>query len=265
MSHANRCLSDEMIVDTLLNQLPEQQMEQVEAHLKHCAHCHKRLEEWAVLLGTHSHPECEREIATSFPRIEKRLKKTIGFSKRRSKPLGPKPAVLSLISGLLVCFSLVTGWWASQDSNHEPSHMQSDLIQESQFLIDPQTLHYRIGLANNPHSQQWGVLAYSVKGNLWVNHASQEVIIFLEGLEPLDDRDYQVWINTGHAENNAGVVQMETDKAYLYWSGEETTGIEFIRISVEPKGGSQVPTGPEALFIRLNQSSLNYNPVGEHP
>ncbi|GGK11603.1 hypothetical protein GCM10010965_00650 [Caldalkalibacillus thermarum] len=253
MNNHKQCLTDEMIVDSLLAKLPVEQMEEIERHLQACARCQRSRNEWMTLLQAQSQPGVDKEIATALPRIHKRLKKTIGLHKRRPTPLWRKPAVVILTLCLFIGLSFAKGWHVNQEIYQETSQHQSHVFREAEFLIDPQTVHYRIGMANNPHSRQSGLLAYDVNGNLWINHTSQEVIIFLEGLRPLADRDYQVWISAGQRENNAGVVEMDSGKGYIYWSGEDSTQIEFIRISIEPKGGSQVPTGPEALFIPLYQ------------
>lgn len=246
------CLSDEILIDKVLSNLSKEQEQGIRAHLDHCLHCQSRLEEWQHLL-IKGEPQTVSWRYTA-PKLKKRLKKYLFSTSNHKLPWG-KPALLLLSVSLLFCLTLLTGIWSSPtpinlEDRHSPSG--TPLAHDSHFLMNPQTTHYRF-----QHTFVLPVEEYrlpsTVQGNLWVDHKGQKLFLVLEGLSYLPEKDYQVWVITRKVANNAGLVKHNDSNAFLYWYSEEPTEIEMIRVSIEPKGGSIYPTGPEAFTIFLKQ------------
>ena len=72
----------------------------------------------------------------------------------------------------------------------------------------------------------------------------------LEGLYSLAGRDYQVWLGEQEHLQSGGILSVnDRDGRSYYYGGGAAEAVRIV-ISMEPKGGSSRPTGPEA--VRLN-------------
>jgi hypothetical protein len=250
------CLTDEMIIDMVLNQQTLDQVEQAKAHIDLCPHCQRRYEEWQRLLGDSTNEQMPWRYTSH--KLKKRLKEKI-FPSQDKKTVISRPAIMLLSVSLILCLTLLAGVWPFADpftekSPESPTRQTStDLTHDSQFLMNPQTIHYRIQHTVSLPVEGHQLPLRIVNGNLWIDHRGQELFLVLEGLEPLPENDYQVWVITQKMANNAGLFNHNDSSAFLYWRNEQPAEIEMIRVSIEPKGGSFYPSGPEALLIPLRQ------------
>ncbi|MET3549141.1 hypothetical protein ABID47_005778 [Paenibacillus favisporus] len=91
-------------------------------------------------------------------------------------------------------------------------------------------------------------------GGVWIDRDSGEMLIVIEGLQPPEEKAYQVWLQ--HEQRSVSMGMLMTGKAEGkgYYYGYGTMDPDQIVISLEPKGGSRVPTGPEALRVSVDDN-----------
>ncbi|MBB3129768.1 anti-sigma-K factor RskA [Paenibacillus rhizosphaerae] len=91
-------------------------------------------------------------------------------------------------------------------------------------------------------------------GGVWIDRHSGEMLIVIEGLQPPEEKAYQVWLQ--HEQRSISMGMLLTGKAEGkgYYYGYGTMEPDQIVISLEPKGGSLVPTGPEALRVSVDHN-----------
>lgn len=246
------CLSDEILIDKVLHKLSEEREQTVLEHLPHCPSCQRRLKEWQMLL----HEKKPRFVPWRYtaPKLKKRLRNYL-FSAPHKRVFSGKPAFLLMAVTLLFCATLFFGLWSAPGPAPDEGTATADshLTYASHFLMDPQTAHYRIEQTVLLPVDEERLPMSRIDGNLWVDHTGRQIFLALEGLHHLPEKDYQVWVITEQVANNAGLVKLMDSNAFLYWNSQEPTEIEMIRISIEPKGGSLYPTGPEAFTIFLKR------------
>lgn len=257
------CLTDEMLIDLLLSRVPVELNEQAQKHLKFCHACQERSKEWQQLVGVGTvTARSARGLSWRYtaPKLKKRLKAKIIPSKSHSTMLS-KPTVMLLSISLLICLTVWAGLWPLTEQHHQenlesealsPAAQQVQAITpDTRFLINPQTTHYRIHHTITVPINENFPPAHQVQGHLWVAPQGQQIFMVLEGLYPLPEKDYQVWVISREMASSAGLVNLYDSNAVLYWHNDQPADIDMIRISIEPKGGSFIPSGPEALLIPL--------------
>lgn len=252
------CLTEEKLIDLLLSKLPAHQEEQAKQHLVHCAYCQARAKEWQQLVRDASADRLSWRYTA--PKLKKRLKEKI-LPSGHDKVLVGKPAIMLLSVSLLLCFTLLAGLWPLTETPFKEETMNEATLPpvrsvqavtpDTRFLINPQTVHYRIQHTITMPIDDAIPPVHQVHGHLWVAPRGQQIFMMLEGLQPLPENDYQVWVITREMASSAGLFNLFDSNAVLYWRNDQPADIEMIRISIEPKGGSFSPSGPEALLIPL--------------
>ncbi|MEK0314213.1 anti-sigma factor [Cohnella sp. 56] len=86
---------------------------------------------------------------------------------------------------------------------------------------------------------------------LWLNVRTHELFLLMEGLLPSDRTDMQAWAQTGGKSANLGLLRFHDTRAHLYSANVRPEEWEALLLTVEPKGGSPMPTEPETASIRL--------------
>lgn len=90
-------------------------------------------------------------------------------------------------------------------------------------------------------------------GSVWLKRASGEMLIVVKGLHSLEEKDYQVWLQNGNQLSSAGFMLVPGPQGRSYYYGVVTGDAERIVVSMEPKGGSLRPTGPEAVLVEMRR------------
>lgn len=113
--------------------------------------------------------------------------------------------------------------------------------EQARLWYHPQTLYYQ------------GVSGVQEEGNgeVWLNAETEELFIVLQNLSWSYEQDYQAWLMGDQRFINIGLLEHQNGLGHLYRKMKEIKGAEFIRVSIEPKGGSMYPTGPDFLILQL--------------
>ncbi|WP_152400202.1 anti-sigma factor [Paenibacillus cellulositrophicus] len=91
-------------------------------------------------------------------------------------------------------------------------------------------------------------------GGVWIDRDSGEMLIVIEGLQPPEEKAYQVWLQHEQRSVSMGMLMTGMAEGKGYYYGYGNMDPDQIVISLEPKGGSRVPTGPEALRVSVDDN-----------
>jgi anti-sigma-K factor RskA len=195
------------------------------------------------LLGTAQN----KPFASPPPSIKRRLMRRIAWERRRPAWLRSGLIAGSAVSAAAVLLFSLAGLSGLPEDGSKQAELPAPVlpaaaasIPEAAMVMNPDTVLHIVPVV---HSNK--------KGYIWVNDASHEMLILTEGLTPSEENDYQVWFVKKEGRFRVGLLHWQNGMGHLYFRGSELGEVENIAVSHEPKGGSFVPTGPDAIFVNL--------------
>jgi hypothetical protein len=236
-------------IDWLLgSKLPEEQSV-MQAHLTTCHKCRNTVEQWAPLLQEDS----SQRAASSdkvLPSIAtynslRRHVKARGICLRLQQGIRTKSKwAVGIAAGILL---LLCVWSISRIESRQPEDQRTQFVAQYEpsavsFMDDPTTASYQV----HPYNNQLG------EGYVYYNDSSRELLVLVEGLLSSEGQDVQAWTvdERGHA--SLGLLQRdEADRAHLYLKGKALGSVHHIVLTVEPVGGSEQPTTPDAFVFHI--------------
>jgi hypothetical protein len=263
-------VQEEQWIDWHLKRLPAETAEALERHAQHCETCRRMSSQWAVLLGADT-----VQLQQAMPPMpDERIRRSLRFSVRRrgwkvrmqrlrSRPVWQLSGLgAALLFGLLLFHQLLAGSGATPV---EPAATQSDVLTP----LDYAERHVPEGvkLMSLPDTRVFGTLPpqdtammdseaagsrtgdYAVK--VWLNGRTGEVLVLLEGVLLMEDEDVQAWGMIREMQTNLGLLEFHDNQGHLYWQSLNLPEVEELALTIEPKGGSLLPTLPETARIRL--------------
>jgi|HigsolmetaAR203D_1030402.scaffolds.fasta_scaffold00620_19 anti-sigma-K factor RskA len=218
-----------------------------ERHVRDCGRCRALVQEWSRLLAAESLPETSRSRGKPPLRLKLRLLaaaliKAVG---RRWKgvPRAAAAGVLLLVLGV----AAIDRVWQEPLPGERIAAVQTDSDGES------------AGLVMQPDSRQYytkTVLSSAdrpLHGYVWVNSRLGEMVVLIDTTGGTAEVDYQLWSIRDNRRENIGLLIQRERTAYLHVRGRDVLTAEAIAVSVEPPGGSEVPTGPDAIRVSLEK------------
>ncbi|WP_126428473.1 anti-sigma factor domain-containing protein [Brevibacillus marinus] len=235
---SNACFwREEEMADLILGNLAEEKRVRLQRHLADCERCAALFRDWsAVLAPLDPRPQ-------PSPSLKRRLLRRIACERWRSSILerlrtGSQVARAAV---LLVCLVSLVGLFAVQRENVVPADLpDASVTRDVAMVMDPHTVLHVVPIVPG-----------NVKSYVWINDTSNEMLILTDGLVPSAEIDYQVWFITEDRRSHVGLLHWQDGMAHLYFRGGELRQVENIAVSIEPKGGSFRPTGPDAIFVNL--------------
>ncbi|UFJ39705.1 anti-sigma factor [Brevibacillus humidisoli] len=230
---------EEDVVDLVYGNLSDEKQIQLHLHLNDCEHCAAVYREWSAILNP------TEPLPLPSPTVKRRLLRRIALenwlSSMRTHLTAIYPAMRT--AALLLCivglFSLHEG--AVSPSELSPADLpRTAVTRDVSMVMDPHTVLHVVPVDSS-----------DTKSYVWVNDASNEILILTEGLSPLTEKDYQVWFISQNRRSHVGLLRWKDGMAHLYFRGGELRQVENIAVSIEPKGGSFIPTGPDTIFVNL--------------
>ncbi|MCU9612866.1 anti-sigma factor [Caldibacillus lycopersici] len=230
-------IDEPFIIDYLLGKLDVDRQSQLILHIKECEQCANRLQQWQSIINVESNVQ-------KVPSDQ--LKEKIWMQlQEKSAPRreSKNRKIIFTISSVAAILLLFLGLYA----NKQPQHKSYEIAHNDEIEnIDFQ--HY-------PDTKQWNIVPVSnsnpVHGNIWINHHTQELLVEVEGLVQLSNKDYQLWIIYNDNQMIGEVLPIEEGSTRLFFKGEEDVPLKIIKASIEPKGGSVSPTGPETFIVEM--------------
>jgi hypothetical protein len=244
-------VNEEDVIDLVLGKHSAGRSEELAGHLHHCSRCSALHREWSAILGGSGEAGEPGELHSLAPRTEpsSRLKKRLLHSvdALNRRPWRRRAAILSSAACVLLAVLALVPLKGDVMDRGEPVAVFPDepatslFLKQNRIVNDPKTVLH----------QAVPVMRTNVRGYVWINDMSNELLLLAEGLDPLEEKDYQVWFIIGDSRANAGVLQWKGRMAHLYFHGGDIRRVKNIAVSIEPKGGSFSPTGPEAMFVNI--------------
>ncbi|MDC3418531.1 anti-sigma factor domain-containing protein [Aquibacillus salsiterrae] len=231
-------VDEHLLIDYAKDQLDSDKRTEIIAHVNMCAQCQTNLKEWELLLNR------EQQIANDpSPYLKTRIHHSIAKHGKPKRTIAFKP-IFASISGVMIVFLCVLLYinMRAQDLTYEVR--QNEEIGESELFNHPNTNRLDIIPAST---------AQNVSGNVWINNATNEMLVEVQGLTHLAERDYQLWVIHSNDQFRSELLQLQNGTAKVYYRGEDLTKLERIKASVEPLGGSDKPTGPETFYVNFTR------------
>lgn len=270
----NACLSQEEMVDLAVGKLPQKERIRKEQHLAHCPECRRQVEGWRKLLYALPVKEnppkrLKRRLFLSFLRNGVYRKTSALFARLFRFPVRHRREVLfsflffALIGGGVLLTQLRPSFlpFVGSVGQEEPNMMTPQFVKAqnpSGSLVrfdspqDGLSGRTNYSLVWDPWTEKYDVISVAddkVYGHLWRNDRTRELLIIMEEILHTEQADFQVWLKERQSALNLGLLMKEKRGGHLYYHGDYSGDSEILTISLEPKGGSPFPTGPEPYVV----------------
>lgn len=232
---SSKHFSEEVLIDYVLGEAPEDRQHEICKHLEKCTKCREINDNWIEVFNqqTNAQPPADlkdkiwKEAMTK--RSPRKKQRTFVFG------LSSAAAVFLLLFGLLM-------------NNH--SNFYSYQVAHNDDIVTA-------NIQSNPQTEQLSVIPVAdfndIKGRLWINGMSQELLLEVDGLADITDKDYQLWIIYDNDEIKGELLSTVNGTSRILIKGNDVPQFKIIKASIEPLGGSQEPTGPETFVVPLKK------------
>lgn len=232
------------MVDYTLGNLSADDTLAVERHLRKCATCQNEYEYWRTMLASEKKIQPSAHLNEKIRQIHTSKQSTIK-TKQSNKWIY---VISSMVAGILIIFML-SNMKSSNDSftfervNQGYIIAQQDEVPERKMLLQPATNKQHIVSLTND----------DINGELWLNEETNEIFFHADGFMPLETEDYQLWVVHVDDYWNGQLLHLQEGSARVYYKAPDITLLKYLKVSVEPRGGSLIPTGPDILFVDLKE------------
>lgn len=280
---------EEWWVDYLTGRLPRDQALRLERHRAVCPVCAATCRRWEEILrnardswtspaqpsgmgvseGAPREDEpvfaaAVRSMAGTLRQIWRRRKLRLAvnaYSWRRSVERAargaPRPRWLAAAGGALALALLVGLIRAAFPQEEIPADPVTAKAEQYVQVHEPMAAD----VISRPDTVQYPLVRAFVRGDvemppvaggaIWLNDRTGELFVMLEGLVPSNDRDVQAWMVIREEWFNLGLLKFHESQGHLYVRRIWTEDREAVALTLEPKGGSPLPTVSESTIVRL--------------
>ncbi len=283
-------IPDERWVDYHLGQLGAASLEALDRHAESCSACRSACLRWAELLGVSTErrnvarkasasdkamrgvdwdPTDANAMANTdqgFARDEELPSAQVYRSLRRRMAMRslfrkanrrPGRAAASVIAALLAV--VLIGLFKYSTAPNEPAAAAPLAAQHYAQLHEPEGARLMelpgTRVIMSPDIAEWTASASSGRPRqsltVWVNDDTEELFVLMEGVLESDTSDVQAWADSRSRLSNLGLLEFHSGQGHLYSRFREMAALESLRFTIEPKGGSELPTTPDSALVRL--------------
>ncbi|MGV3489104.1 MAG: anti-sigma factor [Tuberibacillus sp.] len=229
--------TEQQIIDDLLAEAKDRDTSRhLHNHLTYCKHCQELYDYWASIL---INGEISERTGPS-PKVKARIFNSIAQPNKKWT-INKKQVIAACIGFLILSAGFLAGRWSIQTDSHAFSSPKNGLQETRTGYLPKQKMAYRVV----------PVHARNTDGYVWVNPNTKDIMLFLDGLKPIEGRDYQAWLITSNNKESAGILQIDQNFAHVIVHNPHIPTVERIIISIEPQGGSAIQTGPNAIDLDL--------------
>ncbi|GGH86091.1 hypothetical protein JOD43_000679 [Pullulanibacillus pueri] len=232
---------EETIIDVILGETNSSQKEAFVEHLPRCQNCQLLYHRWQALLLNNKEENLRSSIDLRG-KIYRSLLVMIGRRRYFGKPL----LIFSFVGVLLISGFLLGRMTTSPfESPVSPIALSTDNVEDTKQKTRGPALPASYQVLSIHHQK--------MDGYVWLNRETKDILIFLSGLRPLKDKDYQAWIvSEDNDKQIGGLLQMSEGMGHVYVHKPGVAKVRKLIISVEPRGGSRFQTGPETVNLDLS-------------
>jgi anti-sigma-K factor RskA len=230
--------------------LGEREMDaEARAHLQTCEECRGAYGEYAAV--ARALPFAAPEVAPPA-HLRQRIidavetPPAVTQPTRRSVPAPPLRRALPRALGLWAALALIAiggllGWNLTLRSQLD--------TQARQIVASREGWQTMVALMNDPEVRATSLAGSAARGSLWSVPGRDVACLMALDLPALaSDQVYQVWLLDGERRVSGGVFEGRSGSGWVIVRAEAPLGsYEGIAVTVEPRGGSASPSGPEVL------------------
>jgi anti-sigma-K factor RskA len=230
----------ETIVDFILGNLVVEKEDAVKAHLHTCTQCKNECKSWEQMIGEGEH---EKAVQASSG-LKSRLMKSVDNHPRVKQRIAWNKQAFLFVS--LAAFLLLSVGLYHLVRSEAPAYVvkQNDQVMEEVVMKNPNTNRLDITPVTTSNN---------ISGNVWLNDLTDEMLVKVNGLPSLSTKDYQLWIVHTDNEWQGQLLNIRNGSVGVYYKGPDLAQLKFIKVSIEPRGGSEAPTGPDTFFVDFNK------------
>lgn len=248
MNRRTECeITEEAIVDALLQQENGEDLASLLRHAANCAVCRERVQEWSGLLRQTSGGQREQHIW-------RRLRRSVWLSAlvRRWKWKSPSAmkrngwlgfSAVALLAGCLYfgALSNVADQLRIQPTDLHLSRTDPELVREIAMMgsrLPMQVTVKTVGMG-------------SARGMALIDADSGELLLLFEGLQDDPESAYRVWSVHAQSAVDLGTMRQTQGRAHLHYQGNEINVAKTISVRREPKGSPPSAEAPEVANLQL--------------
>jgi len=251
---------DERWIDYHLGKLPPAASDALRRHTEGCSACRLACRQWAEWLGTEDESESEdRKIAPSM-KIYRSLRgrMVVRSVMRKTKRHAGRLATVCACAALIV--AAVCGLFRYSSGSVDTPYATALKPQAYAALHEPNGAKLMDRPGTRVYSLSvpaaWSKTSSAARPQpnvtVWINSDTEELFVLLDGMLGSDGRDVQAWGgSTNDSLTSLGVLEFHSSQAHLYSHLRETSLLDSLRFTIEPKGGSALPTSPDSALVRL--------------
>lgn len=257
MNHEQKsltCLSEETIVDIIMNQSNSVQMSEVMNHLQNCTICQEKFKSWTEIFQAEQkhHPDASPVPSIVLKmRMKQSWKAKLLKLRQRNRFVRRAAWTSAMVAMPLLILVALHGVLPSQSpSNNEQ-------LSSSAYHVDVN--RDSLQLVNDPHTEVYGTTTSQASGYVLINKTMRQVMLWVEGKGPSADGDYQVWfVKEADEPVSGGLVEWvhPEGKGFFYINDQDLRDVVQIMVSSEPSGGSYFQTGPEVIRLDVTPASM---------
>lgn len=235
-----------------LGSLDDEEMVQVSEHLSNCPECRAELAAWQAVVdgmllsapGAAPLPDSKRRLMNHI----RRMPQAEGSATTSPQPWWqrlflPVPARMAFALGSLALVLILVLLFNNVSLSHRLQQLQPPQAQS----IVPNPNPYIVGLRGTD-------LMPEARGIILIGTDGHQAVLIVEGLQPLDNLAYQLWLNRYDQLASAGyfTVSDRGRKAIELTAPDSFFNYRGFEITIEPAGGSLAPTGERVMDGFLN-------------
>lgn len=233
-------IPEEKLIDFYLGNLTDQENNIIKKHICQCDKCQMNLKQWKPIL--HKSPN---EIPKPNFSLKQRIMKNIeDIQKQRARFKISKPIfIYASFAFLIIVFIAINGY-------------KQDILLENLTTFQ-NVERIEKDIKQKRHTEELSVLPVnnqdSIKGQVWVNHVTKEMLLQVKGLENLINHDHQLWIIYMDNSFDYEILPIVNGETEIFIEGVNVEEFKELKASIEPKGGSINQTGPEIFFVDFHR------------
>ncbi len=247
-----------------LGSLDDEEMVQVSEHLSNCPECRAELAAWqavvdGMLLSTPQVaplPDSKRRLMNHIRRMPQAEGSAAPDQPWWQRLFLPVPARMAFALGSLALALILVLLFNNVSLSHQLQQAQPSQAQSIVQNPNP----YIVGLRGTD-------LMPEARGIILIDTDGHQAVLIVEGLQPLDNLAYQLWLNRYDQLASAGyfTVSDRGRKAIELTAPDSFFNYRGFEITIEPAGGSLAPTGERVMDGFLNLLEMLDLLEGEQP
>jgi Uncharacterized protein conserved in bacteria len=242
--------SEEQWIDWLLGKQAADSYCEMAKHLNTCSACKEMVAVWQPILAPEAATEgaglaADNRLPSDQIRqsLRAHVKRHAVIRQLRHGWTSRSKWAAALVSAVIVIVCAASLYGSVRQPADQRNHYVAAHEPEAlDFINAPETASYKV----HPYNNELG------EGYIWFNGDSGEMLVLLDGMIPTRDYDIQAWALEGGSRVNLGLLeQSERKHAHLYVKAGALANASQLALTIEPSGGSDKPTSPDAFLFRM--------------